>query len=220
MEFGIYNTPKKGANFTDKLIKLRGHRCERCNNAEWLQHPIKLEVHHIDGDKCNCLESNLQLLCPNCHSYTDNYGIKNLKQDFVSDDMILRTIPQKTNIRQVLLELGMSDAGANYQRIKNLLSEHNDVKFADIERNTCQVCGSAISNDAHYCVVCSQQKRRITNRPERDELKFLIRNTTFVSIGQKYGVSDNAIRKWCDYYNLPKTKSQIKKFTNEEWDKL
>lgn len=36
-------------------------------------HPITgeppLHVHHIDGDATNNSEDNLQLLCPNCHSF-------------------------------------------------------------------------------------------------------------------------------------------------------
>lgn len=61
------------SNLKKHLIKVRGHRCEKCNNAEWFGYPIKLEVHHIDGDKTNNDEDNLQLLCPNCHSITDNW---------------------------------------------------------------------------------------------------------------------------------------------------
>lgn len=38
---------------------------------------IPLQVHHIDGDSCNNKEENLQLLCPNCHSLTDNFGSRN-----------------------------------------------------------------------------------------------------------------------------------------------
>lgn len=60
-------------NFKHHLINLRGNKCECCNNAEWLGQLIKLEVHHIDGHKGNNKEDNLQLLCPNCHAYTDNY---------------------------------------------------------------------------------------------------------------------------------------------------
>jgi 5-methylcytosine-specific restriction endonuclease McrA len=38
-----------------------------------LGQPINLEVHHIDGDRTNNSLENLQLLCPNCHSYTTNF---------------------------------------------------------------------------------------------------------------------------------------------------
>ena len=33
-----------------------------------------LQIHHIDGDCKNNKENNLELLCPNCHSLTENYG--------------------------------------------------------------------------------------------------------------------------------------------------
>ena len=33
---------------------------------------IALEIHHIDGVRFNNVKSNLQILCPNCHSFTDN----------------------------------------------------------------------------------------------------------------------------------------------------
>ena len=55
------------------LIKKRGNKCESCGLETWLDFPITLEVHHIDGDKTNNSEDNLQLLCPNCHSVTDNW---------------------------------------------------------------------------------------------------------------------------------------------------
>ena len=48
----------------------------------------------------------------------------------------------------------------------------------------------------------------------------MIRNTPFTRIGEQFGVSDNTIRKWCDFYNLPRKVSEIKKYTDEEWDKI
>ena len=37
----------------------------------------QLELHHIDGIHTNNVLSNCVLLCPNCHSMTDNYKFKN-----------------------------------------------------------------------------------------------------------------------------------------------
>lgn len=33
-----------------------------------------VHIHHIDGNRENNAESNLILLCPNCHSLTENWG--------------------------------------------------------------------------------------------------------------------------------------------------
>ena len=59
---------------------------------------------------------------------------------------------------------------------------------------------------------------RITKKPaSREELKKLIREESFVAIGKNFGVSDNAIRKWCINYNLPTRKKDIKSYSDEEW---
>lgn len=61
------------------LINQRGHQCESCHLTSWLNQSIKLELHHIDGNRSNNSEKNLTILCPNCHAYTDNFRGKKLK---------------------------------------------------------------------------------------------------------------------------------------------
>lgn len=58
---------------------LKERRCECCNETKWMGSNIPLEVHHIDGDNTNNKLDNLQILCPNCHYFTDNYKSKNIK---------------------------------------------------------------------------------------------------------------------------------------------
>ena len=53
--------------------------------------------------------------------------------------------------------------------------------------------------------------------PDRDILKKEIRTIPFIKIGEKYGVSDNAIRKWCRYYGLPYRTKDIQKYSDAEW---
>ena len=74
-----------------------------------------------------------------------------------------------------------------------------------------------------------EEMRSIINDLERDKKELLednirlkqeIRNYSFVELGKKYNVSDNAIRKWCKFYNLPSKRKEIKSYTNEEWEKI
>lgn len=60
------------------LIGMRGHKCENCSNEIWDGAPIPLEMHHVDGNSDNNDESNLKLLCPNCHSLTPTYRAANI----------------------------------------------------------------------------------------------------------------------------------------------
>lgn len=54
----------------------------------------------------------------------------------------------------------------------------------------------------------------------REELKSLIRTESFLSIGKKFNVSDNAVRRWCDHYKLPRKKRDINSYSDEQWNEI
>lgn len=81
----------------------------------------------------------------------------------------------------------------------------------------CAICGKSITKNSTYCSDCYSLQSRVVARPTREELKNLIRTTPFLQIGKMYNVSDNAIRKWCDSYGLPRKSSNIKSYSDEEW---
>lgn len=55
------------------------NKCSRCGWNEINEQTKKspLNIHHIDGNYRNNRFDNLELLCPNCHSLTHNYGSLN-----------------------------------------------------------------------------------------------------------------------------------------------
>ena len=59
------------------LLLTREHICTNCKLTTWLGNEIPLESHHKDGNYKNNKEENLELLCPTCHSITDNYKWRN-----------------------------------------------------------------------------------------------------------------------------------------------
>lgn len=54
-------------------------KCSVCGLTHWLGKLIPLELHHKDGNKNNNNLENLEILCPNCHYFTDTYKSKNRK---------------------------------------------------------------------------------------------------------------------------------------------
>jgi len=59
------------------------------------------------------------------------------------------------------------------------------------------------------------ETHRKSNRPSKEELLELIKTKSFCEIGRMFGVTDNAIRKWCKTEGLPHLKSEIKKLMKE-----
>ena len=64
-----------------RLIRegIKKNSCEICQLNNWMGKTINLELHHIDGDRTNHSLSNLQLVCPNCHSQTETFRARNRK---------------------------------------------------------------------------------------------------------------------------------------------
>ena len=88
-------------------------------------------------------------------------------------------------------------------------------------KNYCIDCGMEISLKSIRCRKCAPKQNAIdlNDMPiTREELKNLIRTTSFLQIGKQFNVSDNAIRKWCDKFNLPRKKTEINSYSNEEWE--
>ena len=53
---------------------LKDGSCERCGIAEWRGRPLSMALHHVNGDGRDNRLENLELLCPNCHSQTENFA--------------------------------------------------------------------------------------------------------------------------------------------------
>lgn len=158
---------------TDSLKKkllesgYKDYKCENpeCGLSEWHGKPICLQLHHINGDPTDNRLENLQLLCPNCHSQTDNFGSKN-----------------------------------KYKK---------ETKF-------CEKCGEPLKcPKARLCKKCANEENHLlmrkVERPTKEELENLIFDKPFKEIARMYGVSDNAIRKWCKNYGLPYRKCDMRK---------
>ena len=78
-------------------------------------------------------------------------------------------------------------------------------------------CGAEISKKAIRCKTCNDIFQQKVSRPTRNELKKLIRVSSFAALGRKFNVSDNTVRKWCKNYGLPFKTSEIKKFSESQW---
>jgi 5-methylcytosine-specific restriction endonuclease McrA len=51
--------------------------CYECGLRTWRGRPLSLQLDHVNGIKNDHRLENLRFLCPNCHSQTDTFGVKN-----------------------------------------------------------------------------------------------------------------------------------------------
>ena len=84
-------------------------------------------------------------------------------------------------------------------------------KFIDVitpaiedKKGECSYCKKrCFLNRRKFCSPwCFNLGRRKVNRPTKEKLRLDIENHSWVFIGKKYGVTDNAVRKWARTYEL------------------
>lgn len=142
--------------------------------------------------------------------------LNNIIQDLKEDKLTIKEIAKKYDFHSnMITNINQGHSWFNENFIYPIKPIHTKTKYF------CILCNKEIiSYQSKYCVECGHKIQRKSERPNRDELKQLIRTMPFTKIGEKFGVSDNAIRKWCDKYNLPRTKKEINTYSDKEWDLL
>ena len=63
-----------------KKERILEDKCDICDITEWNGNPIVLQLDHKNGKRTDHRLENLRLLCPNCHSQTENFCGRNKKK--------------------------------------------------------------------------------------------------------------------------------------------
>lgn len=133
-----YNRTKLKA----RLVKegLKEYKCECCGISEWNGKPLTLQLHHINGIHNDNRLSNLQLLCPNCHSQTENFRTRgrgtaiirkaeNLSKEDI--DLIMNTV------REVGIVEARKQLTFRNSLINSVVKNHRDtIVMEDLKGNT------------------------------------------------------------------------------------
>lgn len=183
------------------LVYLMGGKCSRCGYDRCIK---ALEFHHIDKSTksftisyaIHSLEDDINevkkcsLLCANCHREVEDSG-----------ELTFNTFNEEV-----------------FQEYMNEVKETQQIAQ---NKKICPKCGKPKSSEADLCSACARlNSRKVQNRPDRQELKNMIRSTPFTKIAEYYGVSDNAVRRWCDSYLLPRKRKDIDNISDKDWENI
>lgn len=180
------------------LMDIMGNKCSLCGFDKF---PEALEFHHVDPST---------------------------KEFPLSGSYLSRTLTTQYNEMRKCIMLcsnchrgvhaGYYEIPQNWQEYFNEEKAQSYLQDQESKKWICQKCGKSIFRGSTLCVDCNKLEAQITERPDRQELKKLIRTLPFTAIGNQYKVSDNAIRKWCKAVGLPTKKTDIMSMSDEEWD--
>ena len=147
--------------------------------------------------------------------------------DLETTDMYHQEIANKWNISIEMVQ-GINTGRYWFQENKTypLQTKHKSRSKHKLSNGTvldkkeyfCSKCHNPITAKAELCVACARLESRKVERPTAKELyKYLVGvKGNFSAASRFYGVSDNAIRKWCKSYGIPFSSADYKKITSQE----
>lgn len=153
---------------------LKEPHCEMCGQGEiWRGKPMSMILDHINGVRNDHRLENLRMVCPNCAATLDTHcGRRNRIERAKRRCLRCETTFVPGNARQRYCSRA---CGVRWDR-----------------------SGSGRKRPGARGVPAP--KARKTDRPPYEQLMEEIEATSYLAVGRKYGVSDNAVRKWVRFY--------------------
>lgn len=197
-----YENVKNSRNrLKSRAVYVLGGKCQICGYNKCQQ---ALEFHHINPEE---KEFTIQENC--------NRGWEIVKSEIKKCALLCANCHREVHAGLITTQLVSPFDVDKAEEVSGLVE---DLKTHKIYY--CKECGIEVSRGNDTCPACASKLKRKVERPNREELKRLIRTVSFTNIAKMYGVTDNAIRKWCDNYNLPRKVSDIKQYSDEEWQNI
>lgn len=182
-----------------KTIQRSAHHLSYWVNIGHFDTSDGLQIDHIDGNKLNNHYTNLRRVTP---------------RDNINNINTIGALPKKSRSGYRLTD--KDKLPSEYIKEKEfdstVLSDKHITRTSSeyVKRNLCTVCGEP--TNGKLCLNCYRDKKA-ERIPSREVLiADLMTHEPLVKLAVKYGVSDNAYRKWLTKRGLPAKLKDIKSF--------
>lgn len=153
----------------------------------------------------------------NCNGYNMTLG----GQNNIPHKLTYKKVEE---IQHLLLttKISQTDIGNQYNISQVTVSQincgliwHNEeldypLRNKKYKQNYCIDCGAKIGTRSTRCVSCAAKYNKLMHpqskiKPNKEELLQIIKDNkgNFTKIGNLFGITGNAVRKWCKSYDLP-----------------
>lgn len=170
--YAFHEVFAKNTVYSSKKVRTRiinecllPYECFNCDIDEYNGMFINLQIDHIDGDKSNNELNNLRFLCPNCHSQTDTYCGRNIKEKrnhqniSISYKNTKNIEPSYCNNCDVIISPGA-------KRCKKCISIEAKRKQ---KPKFCIECDTPIGSKSTRCRSCAMARININNSKNPDD---------------------------------------------------
>ncbi len=161
-----------------KAVELFGGKCSICGYAKNLS---ALHFHHLDPSKKEFSWSKAKM-----HSWDKT--IVELKKCI----LVCSNCHAELHWPQCV----MGDSGSANAIL------NKDVTSVLPSTGTCPICQTDVYGTIYCSVLCASLSNRKVERPSKEQLALDVEAMPMIHVGKKYGVSDNAIRKWVKFYGI------------------
>ena len=170
------------------------YKCAICGQEpEWNGKPMPLILDHINGVRDDHRLENLRFVCGNCNLQLDTTNGKNNSK---------RRKELREQLRKYREANGRTAEGKGICPIGGGEMTYN--------AKMCKEC--RLKNPLYHGGIKGDKGTKESPCPPKEQLTQDILTMSNVQIGKKYGVSDNAIRRWLKKYNLPVSYKEIKNY--------
>lgn len=204
------NFKKSRQRLKEKLVEYKGGKCEICGYDKCV---AALDFHHTDSsqkdfnisdgvksfEKAKKEVDKCILVCANCHR--EIHHKQNLEQYLTEENLAKSIYAEILNNRDIYGNIPIKNSYMILSHTSILEDINNNMDRNEILKKY-GINNRTFNKFLQYNNISYSKKKIVSNKPSKDELQKLLETNSKTAIGKMFGVSCEAVIKWCKKYGI------------------